>query len=275
MDGHAAFRFIPASGPAAMIAEGVWELCLPASAGPLTEAVAPDGRCEIVFHLGAPPAARQGQAFGPQPEAFLYGPLDRALVLRREAGLHMRAIRLTPWGIGMLTRGARAMAGLAVSIRDALGDTGARLEEAARQAVALDAFAAAAFSHLAGHAGRQDRLPERGLAALMLGAPDTMTCDARALAETSGFTRRTFERQFNAASGLTPGSWLRICRFQRARAQVISGIVPLAEIALEAGYADQAHMTRDFRRYEAVSPAALRRQQGGFEQIYAPSSDNR
>ncbi len=247
-----------------MIAEGVWSLCLP-DGGPGVETIAPDGRCEIVIHLGEPPAARTGGGFDAQPDAFLYGPLDRALLLQRRTGLNMRAVRLTPWGIGMLTRGARAMTGLAVRLRDALGDTGARLEEEARNAETLDAFAATAFQLLLRHAARLDRLPARGLTALMLAEP---VPDARSLADASGATRRTFERQFSAASGLTPAGWLRICRFQRARAQVISGVLPLAEIALDAGYADQAHMTRDFQRYEAVTPAALRRQQGGFDPIY-------
>lgn len=250
-----------------MIAEGVWSLCLPGD-GPVVETIAPDGRCEIIIHLGAPPAARKGGGFATQPDAFLYGPLDRALILQRQAGLNMRAVRLTPWGIGMLTRDARAMTGMAVQLRDALGDTGARLEDVARQAETLDAFAGAAFQLLLRHAAGLDRPPARGLTALMLAEPAGPVPDAHSLADASGATRRTFERQFSAASGLTPGGWLRICRFQRARAQVISGILPLAEIALEAGYADQAHMTRDFQRYEAVTPAALRRAQGGFEQIY-------
>lgn len=270
MDTSTAFRFIPATGPAAMIAEGVWELCLPDGGSATTETIAPDGRCEIVFHLDTPPSAATGTGFERQPGAFLYGPLDRALILHRQGQLHMRAIRLTPWGIGTLTHGAQAMTGLAMHLRDALGDTGARLEEEARRPQSLEAFSAAAFTCLLRHASRLNRLPERALAALMLSAPDAPTSNAHSLAGASGFTRRTFERHFIAASGLTPGGWLRICRFQQARAQVTASGLSLAEIALDAGYADQAHMTRDFQRYEAISPAALRRTQGGFEPIYGP-----
>jgi len=269
MTGQTAFRFIPATGPAALIAEGVWSLRLPAVTGPLIQAVAPDGRCEIIFHLGSPPGAGTRTGFERQPEAFLYGPLDRALVLRRERRLHMRAIRLTPWGIGALTRGAQAMAGLAVSIRDALADTGARLEEAAREHDALEMFANSAFALLLERASRLDALPPPAFIGLMQPPGLTSLPSLEALIEASGLTRRTFERRFAAVSGLAPGSWLRICRFQQARTQVVDGHHALADIALEAGYADQAHMTRDFQRYEAVSPAALRRERGSFSPIYA------
>lgn len=34
---------------------------------------------------------------------------------------------------------------------------------------------------------------------------------------------------------------------------------PLAELAADHGYADQAHMTRAFRRWLGITPAGLRR----------------
>lgn len=268
MSEHPAYRFIPATGPAALIAEGVWSLCLPAAPAPLSEAVAPDGCCEIVFHLGDPPGAGGGGSFERQPEAFVYGPLDRALILRRHSGLNMRAVRLTPWGIGALTRGARAMTGLAVSVRDALGDTGARLDEAARRQGTLEAFAMSAFALLLDRAARRDALPERALMGLMQSCAASTPPTLEALSGATGLTRRTLERRFSAMTGLPPGSWLRIRRFQQARTHVAGGHRALADIALEAGYADQAHMTREFQRYEAISPAALRRAQGSFAPLY-------
>ncbi|MNY79481.1 Helix-turn-helix domain protein [compost metagenome] len=45
-------------------------------------------------------------------------------------------------------------------------------------------------------------------------------------------------------------------RASRARAFIRSGS-PLAAVASEAGYADQSHMTRDFRRRYGLTPAAF------------------
>ncbi|HVH12448.1 MAG TPA: helix-turn-helix domain-containing protein, partial [Longimicrobium sp.] len=40
---------------------------------------------------------------------------------------------------------------------------------------------------------------------------------------------------------------------------VASSGLPLARVALEAGFADQAHLTRELRRETGITPGALRR----------------
>ena len=50
----------------------------------------------------------------------------------------------------------------------------------------------------------------------------------------------------------------RIARFRRAVRLVRGGGQPLAVVALDSGYADQAHMTRDFAAFGAPSPNRLR-----------------
>jgi len=81
---------------------------------------------------------------------------------------------------------------------------------------------------------------------------------ATELARRLALTPRTLQRLF-AANGLpAPGFWLRLARARRAALR-LRGAAPLAEIAADAGYADQAHMTRAFRQWFAVPPAQLRR----------------
>lgn len=56
--------------------------------------------------------------------------------------------------------------------------------------------------------------------------------------------------------GLSPGHLLRLRRFQRAlRRLSLQPAVPLARIAFETGFADQAHLTREFRRYSGMTPS--------------------
>lgn len=66
---------------------------------------------------------------------------------------------------------------------------------------------------------------------------------------------------FRAHVGVTPKTAARILRFNRATALLrgARAATPIAEIAIECGYADQAHMTRDFRELAATTPAAYRR----------------
>ena len=68
---------------------------------------------------------------------------------------------------------------------------------------------------------------------------------------------RTLRRQCQDAFGYGPKTLDRILRFQRfLRLAKRSDGRSLAALALEAGYADQAHLTREVRRLSSFSPAA-------------------
>lgn len=78
------------------------------------------------------------------------------------------------------------------------------------------------------------------------------------LARATGRSPSHVARAFRARHGLSIGAWLRRRRVEYARSAVLGSRAPLGLIALEAGYADQSHMTRDFRRLLGCSPGALR-----------------
>jgi AraC family transcriptional regulator len=66
-------------------------------------------------------------------------------------------------------------------------------------------------------------------------------------------------RAFRSRHGRSIGTHVRCLRAEHARRAVLQTRSPLAEIALEAGFADQSHMTREFRRLFGATPGALRR----------------
>jgi AraC family transcriptional regulator len=66
-------------------------------------------------------------------------------------------------------------------------------------------------------------------------------------------------RVFRAHLNQTPGEYLRRLRMERATREVISSDLPLKAIASLAGFSDQAHFTREFRRHHGVSPLEMRR----------------
>jgi len=69
------------------------------------------------------------------------------------------------------------------------------------------------------------------------------------------WTARTMHRQFRAACGYGPKHLQRIMRIQAAiHAAQHPAAVRLADVAAAAGYADQAHMSRDFRDITGFSP---------------------
>jgi AraC-like DNA-binding protein len=73
-----------------------------------------------------------------------------------------------------------------------------------------------------------------------------------------GVSPRTLRRRCGDAFGYGPKTLERILRFQRfLRLLRRSDALQLVALALEAGYADQAHLTREVRRLSGFSPAAL------------------
>ena len=77
------------------------------------------------------------------------------------------------------------------------------------------------------------------------------------LAVLSGVSRFQLLRGFARETGVTPHAYLLQRRVRLARQLLIAGRA-LAEAALEAGFADQSHMTRAFRRQFGITPARYR-----------------
>ncbi len=78
------------------------------------------------------------------------------------------------------------------------------------------------------------------------------------LARRSGYSHRVFTEKFRAHVGLAPKAFAKVQRFQGAVA-LLRTPRSLADVAFEAGYADQPHLCRDFAEMAGLSPAAYRR----------------
>jgi AraC-like DNA-binding protein len=81
-----------------------------------------------------------------------------------------------------------------------------------------------------------------------------------AVAEEIGWSRKHLVRRFQAEIGLGPKSVARVMRFRQAcRLAHAGGAGGWAMIAAEAGYADQAHLAREFIALAGESPTAWAR----------------
>jgi AraC-like DNA-binding protein len=95
-----------------------------------------------------------------------------------------------------------------------------------------------------------------GIRSLLHDRPvDDLTADD--LAAVAGCSRFAAYRAFTAVYGLAPSDYQRQLRIRLARRLLAAGIPP-ARVAAEAGFADQAHLTRWFRRHYGVTPGAYR-----------------
>jgi AraC-like DNA-binding protein len=85
------------------------------------------------------------------------------------------------------------------------------------------------------------------------------------LADEVGWSRRHLAHRFAGELGITPKEAARVFRFQRSRKLVTAGR-RLADAAALAGYADQAHLTREWRELAGYAPTEYLRAELPFLQ---------
>jgi AraC-like DNA-binding protein len=78
------------------------------------------------------------------------------------------------------------------------------------------------------------------------------------LSALTGLNPFRLSRCFREAFGLPPYAYLERRRAERARALIDSGL-PISAVAFRAGYADQSHLTRKFKRAFGITPGRYRR----------------
>ena len=100
----------------------------------------------------------------------------------------------------------------------------------------------------------QSRVAE---ASAVLQQPPSTPHDFSALASSLAVTRRQLERDFREWMGMPPAGYARLVRFQQAAAAVAQG-TPLVHVAIDCGFADQAHLTRTMRQLAGATPMAMR-----------------
>jgi len=80
------------------------------------------------------------------------------------------------------------------------------------------------------------------------------------LASMIGLSVFQFSRRFRGEFGCSPHAYVLDRRMEHAKRQLARADVPLKVVAADAGFADQSHMTRLFKRLLNVTPADYRRQ---------------
>jgi AraC-like DNA-binding protein len=250
------FAAMPALAP---IVECVWTLDGHAREMADAQPVLPDGRPEIILHLGDPfERAHDGGTRERQSAVIFAGQLLRPLDLRATGQVAVVGIRLRPHGAAALLAGSQQQLvgqtlGLDLlswrlareldQVRDRARDT-ARAAEMVQAIVArhLDVTRFDRQVHAA-----VDRIGrEHGL----------VTVDA--LATHVGLTPRHLERRFNQVVGISPKRLARITRFQRALRlfEQLGSPQRGTHTAAQCRYADQAHFIRDFSEFAGCAPGA-------------------
>jgi len=219
---------------------------------------------QVLTHPGANLSVGHGNAQrgdrqpGPS-EARLNG-VDRGLTTRVLVGQGWAVAALArPGGLGAFIDGSAAeFTDRVVPLGPALGTDDAALvgrvaeasDEAGRVAVLADVLERAVRTERAGPAAEVAgvaRLAETNREVRLLGD----------LCAVAGLGQRTLQRMFLQYAGVSPTWVIRRYRLLEAAEAVREGApVSWAEVAASLGYADQAHLTRDFRAATGQTPAA-------------------
>jgi AraC-like DNA-binding protein len=121
-----------------------------------------------------------------------------------------------------------------------------------------DAEIGAAVGSLLRSAAARSRAPVHPVIAMSVDAILAHGGNARIerLAQEASMSCRQLERLFHEQVGMPPKRFADLTRFAQAAACLRRGI-PLSDVALSAGYADQAHFTRAVKRFSGHAPRSL------------------
>ncbi|GAA4905073.1 AraC family transcriptional regulator [Actinomycetospora succinea] len=180
----------------------------------------------------------------------------------RQSGLH---VVLDPMAArALLGRPAAELAGVTVDGDAVLGAVAKELHERVEEAdgwagrfAAIDDVLRRSLDGVTGTAARPVAPEVREAWRRVVRSGGTVP--VRALADEVGWSERHLGQRFRAEIGVAPKVAGRMARFDRARrrlaARASAGVpLGLADIAADGGYADQAHLTREFGALAGCSP---------------------
>lgn len=256
----------PAPSSIATAIECVWSVTdRAARADRLPDRLLPDGRPELIVHVADCYARLVNGRSICQPAAFMAGTLSRPWLVQAPARVATVGVRFRPGGVTALFGGTLA------------GTADREVPLAELPAPFTDLVAA--IRRARGPAARL-RAAEAWLVAWVAArrtvlAPAACTPAVRAIHRTRGrasvdriaaavaMSRRRLERLFRRETALTPKQYIRIVRLNGLlRSLEGDARERLVDLAIDAGYFDQAHMARDFKSLTARRASARRRDDG-------------
>ncbi|MDM4765726.1 DUF6597 domain-containing transcriptional factor [Pelomonas sp. SE-A7] len=242
--------------------------------------IVPDGHPELLLHYGDPFLEYDGSASGAGEQSRLVfaGQITGPLLLQPGRRAGVIGVRFRP-------AGARALLGELPPLHELLdarldlatpwGQAGESLLDEIHEAAEARARVAIVERFLLRRLDQVRHQPDAAVSAgvrALQASEGELSIDA--LAASCEMSGRQLERRFRAEVGVPPRLLASILRFRRVFDRLES---PQAgrwvEAALAAGYFDQAHMVRDFRRFAGLPPAAFHRSLQGLSAAMVGAAD--
>jgi AraC-like DNA-binding protein len=195
-----------------------------------------------------------------RPPAFVMGAHGTATVLEGECAPSYVEVLLAPLGAyRLLGLPLAELSGRTVDLADVLGADGRRLAEQLRETPGWRRRFALLDRFLLGRLDRGPRpSPEVAWVWRRLEATGGRVVIGRLAAEV-GWSHRHLIDRFRRQVGLSPKTAARLVRFDGVwrRLDQAGGRPDWGLVAAEAGYADQAHLVREFRQFTGTTPTGF------------------
>jgi len=252
-----ALRYEERPAPAAIASaiECVWSVSdRAARADRPPDRLLPDGRPELIVHVGDRYSRIIDGRPVRQPAAFLAGTLSRPWIVQAPSRVATIGVRFRPGGVTALFGGS--LAGTADrevpldELPDGIADLAAAIRRARRTAARLRAAEAWLVARAAARGGCVPPTACAPAVRAIHRLRGRVSVDR--LAEVVATPRRRLERLFRRETALSPKQYIRIVRLN-ALLRSLEGPARerLVDLAIDAGYFDQAHMARDFKALTA------------------------
>ncbi|WP_276090400.1 helix-turn-helix domain-containing protein [Pedobacter sp. JY14-1] len=222
--------------------------------------VMPDGNAEIIFYFGSECSLVHDGLATALPSPYIVGLLQHPIYFRAAGHLQIIGIKCAPWAVYDML-GLKSVKGGVQSFTHPLASLKTDLE-----ALLVDGNIDAALMlirdwFLACQQSLKPELKKAGQA--MLAANGSLPISSVAAAANA--TVRTLERKFKASSGYTVKDVSGLIRFEQVRDRLWRAPeTSLSALAHELGYADQSHLSREFKRYSGTTAAAFAKRRGGL-----------
>ncbi|WP_026411432.1 DUF6597 domain-containing transcriptional factor [Actinomadura oligospora] len=238
-----------------------WRQAVPVDAERFVQRVVPDGCVDLIW-------------WSRDAELLVAGPDTGPMPTRMEPGEVLVGVRFAPGRAApVLGVPADALRDARVPLSELWGEEAVRLGELVARSVAstpeapdVPAPPRSPGALVVPDAGRGTDVLVAAVLERRAGPVDPMVAPAvrglasgasvRDVADAVGLSERQLRRRALAAFGYGPKVLQRVLRFQRALGAARAG-VPAAEAAVDAGYADQAHMAHEVRELAGVPLGTL------------------
>jgi AraC-like DNA-binding protein len=234
-----------------------------AGAAPGVHVGLPSGALTLVVPFGEPLVLSGGGLPWPTPfDGVLAGLATAPTLIHHDGHQHGLQLGLTPAGArAVFGMPAAELAERSVELEAVVGRVAGSLRDELEGYATWPARFAAVERVVRAlmnrSEGRRDAAPELSEAWRLIRHGHGLTPVA-VVASHVGWSSRHLEQRFRGEFGITPKSAVRLIRFERSVAAARDPRRRLADVAAECGYADQAHLAREWRDLAGRPPSRWR-----------------